>query len=120
MSCTCIRVARSIASPARRASRRPRLAATEQLRLQQHGRERRAQLVRQRGQELVLGAVRALGLGSRLLRRADVLLERVDVDERQDGAVDPVVDGRVGPDLHAVPVPVAILDLRLLHGRPSR
>ena len=42
----------------------------------------------------------------RLLRVADVVLERVDVDERQDGAVDLVVGRLVGPDLHPVPAAV--------------
>ena len=77
--------------------------------------ERRPQLVRQHRQEQVLGAVGLLGVGSRLLRFADEVLERVDVDERQDGAVDLVVGGLVGADLHPIPAPVAVLDLRLLH-----
>ena len=52
---------------------------------------------------------------ARPLRLVDVVLERVDVDQRQDGAVDPVVERLVGPDLHPVPAAVAVLDLGLAH-----
>ena len=34
--------------------------------------------------------------------------EHVDVDHREHGAVDPLVDGRVGPDLKPVPAAIAI------------
>ncbi len=70
----------------------------------------------QGGQELILRAVRSLGVQPRLLRLADVVLERIDVHQRQDGAVDTVVGRPVRPDLHAIPATVVILDLRFPHG----
>ena len=52
-------------------------------------------------------------LGSRLLRFHHEVLERVDVDEGQDGAVDLVVGVLVGPNLHPIPVALPVLDLSL-------
>ena len=118
MSCICIRVARSMTSTDPRQLRGIHdRAAAEQLRLQQQAGERRPQLVAQHGQEQVLGPVGALRLASRLLRFADEVLERVDVDEREDGAVDLVVRGLVGANLHPIPAPVAVLHLGLRHRR---
>ena len=56
-----------------------------------------------------------LRLASRLLRFGDEVLERVDVDEREDGAVDLVVRGLVGANLHPIPAPVPVLHLGLRH-----
>ena len=68
------------------------LAAPEQLGLQEQAGERRPELVPEHRQELVLGAVRARSASPRACcASVDEVLERVDVDERQDGAVDLVV-----------------------------
>ena len=68
MSCICIRVARSIRSPARAilAASMPSLRRSSCACSSMRG-ERRPQLVGQDRQELILGAVRLLGLGPRLL-----------------------------------------------------
>ena len=67
MSWACSRVLRSMISIARRAGRLVQVTARQQARPAEDRVERRAQLVRQRGQELVLRAVGGLGLQPRLL-----------------------------------------------------
>ena len=116
MSCICIRVARSMTSPARvsfaASTTLPRRSICACSSMLESGvRSSWASIARNRS----LARLALLRLGSRLLRFADEVLERVDVDERQDGAVDLVVGGLVGADLHPIPAPVAVLDLGLLH-----
>ncbi len=67
MSCAWRRVLRSMISTARAAASLLKLPAGEQLRPAEDGVERRAQLVRERGEEFILGAVRGLCLEPRLL-----------------------------------------------------
>ncbi len=54
------------------------------------------------------------GVVARPLRIAYVVLEHVDVDERDHRAVDPVVGRPVGTDLHPVEAALAVLHLGLL------
>ena len=67
MSCACARALRSMVSRARAAAAGVELARAQQLRPAEDGVERRAQLVREGGQELVLDAVGLLGLPARRL-----------------------------------------------------
>ena len=71
--------------------------------------------MRQDRQNWSLARLALFRLALGLLRFADMLLQGVDVDERQDGAVDPVVGRSVRAYLHPIPVTVAILHLRLSH-----
>ena len=65
MSWACARALRSMIASARASARRLRPAGAEDAGPAEDGRERRAQLVAERGEELVLGAVRGLGRGAR-------------------------------------------------------
>ena len=66
ISCACARALRSMASsPLARSSSAWRRAAQQDLRPAEDGVERRAQLVRERGEELVLHPVDPLRLGAR-------------------------------------------------------
>ena len=64
MSCVCARALRSIASRPARSSARRSTRAAQHLRPAEDRVERRAQLVRERGEKLVLHRARPLGLGA--------------------------------------------------------
>ena len=65
MSCACARALRSMVSSARAAGSLVEPPAAQHVRPAEDGGQRRAQLVRDGGEELVLEAVGALGLGAR-------------------------------------------------------
>ena len=89
MSRACVLAERSIDALARCEPRVIAGHAPEDLRLQQHGAERGAKLVRERRKEEILGAIGPLGLEPRLLLRLEEL--RALVLERAEGR--DVVDG---------------------------